>query len=87
LLPIFKSRRGCEKRSRGERKTHVASNPNVTLTSRQSSPNSLDLADLVLRSEDDTMLEQESGEAVAELDVRESGIELVNFVGAVDGLP
>jgi hypothetical protein len=56
------------------------------------------LADLVLRSEDDTkvgtslslvvgMLEQESGEAVAELDVRESGIELVNFVGAVDGLP
>ncbi len=87
MLPIFKSRRGCEKRSRGERKTHVASNPNVTLTSRQSSPNSLDLADLVLRSEDDTMLEQESGEAVAELDVRESGIELVNFVGAVDGLP
>jgi len=55
------------------------------------------LADLVLGCEDDTevstslrlvvgMLEQEASEAVAELDIGESRIELVDFVGAVDRL-
>ncbi len=52
---------------------------------------------MVLGCEDDTevstslslvmgMLEQEASQAVAELGVGESRIELVDFVGAVDGL-